>query len=187
MKKLLISFSVSIIAVVIACQSAKQSIDNSMLRPGDEIHGMTLSTGAAKAPPLAAFCSAAQEDQYITKTDCHIPSKLSEVAIGHVFNIIDIPTKLDWSEFTWKLTVDEKPVDLARFGTYDFAMPTLSTRPSPVREIFKIFTAWDVVLSNLKPGVHTMQGLAQSETDTYTWFVNLTIEASDTADSGPIP
>jgi hypothetical protein len=183
-KTLLLIFSLWITAVVIACQPANQSTDNSMLQPGDEIDGMVITTGAAKAPPLGAFCSVAQDDEHVMKADCRIPPQLSEVAIGHIFHIAEIPINLDWSKFTWKLTVDEQPVDLARFGNYDLAMPTRSTSPSPIRETFEIFTAWDVVLTHLKPGRHTVQGLANSETDTYTWIVSLVIEAPHTSNFG---
>jgi hypothetical protein len=187
-KILLLSFNALIIVVVIACQSVEQSFGNLMLRPGDEIDGMTLTTGAVKAPPLWAFCSAAQADQHVTKTNCYIPPTVSKVAIGYVFNIVDeFPTKSEWSEFAWKLSVDEQDVDLASFGTYDFSVPSMLSSPSPIRKVFKTFTAWDVVLMNLKPGVHTVYGLAQSETDTYTWSINLTIETSDVTDFESIP
>jgi hypothetical protein len=187
MKKiLLLIFNLSITVVVIACQFVERSTGNSMLQPGDEIDGMVIATGAATAPPLWAFCSVAQKEEHVMKSDCRIPPNLAEVAIGHIFNIAEIPTTLNWSEFTWKLTLDEQPIDLARFGTYEVAMPTRSMSPSPLRETFNLFTAWDVVLSNLKPGTHTVQGLAHSETDTYTWIVNLVIEASHTSDVGSV-
>lgn len=178
-----------LVLILTACQAAEHSLDSKMFKPGDTIDGMSLTTGAGDAPPLWAFCSPAEENPYITKTDCRIPPMLSKVAIGHVFNIISdqIPTQLDGSEFIWKLSVDEHPIDLANFGIYHFAMPTTSSTPFPVREVFKTFTAWDVVLTNLKPGAHTLNGVAQSETEIYTWIVNLIIEAPYASDFGAKP
>jgi hypothetical protein len=174
--------------ILTACQAAKQPLDTKMFKPGDTIDGMSLTTGAADTPPLWAFCSPAQEDQHVMKTDCRIPPMISEVAIGQAFNIVtEIPTTLDWSQFTWKLSVDEQPIDLANFGIYHFAMPTTSSTPFPVREVFKTFTAWDIVLTNLKPGAHTLNGVAQSETEIYTWIVNLIIEAPYASDFGAKP
>ena len=104
MKKiLLLIFNLSITVVVTACQPVEQSFGNSMLKPGDEIDGMVITTGAAKAPLLGAFCTAAQEEEHVMKADCRVPPKLSEVAIGHIFHLAEIPTNLDWSKFTWKL------------------------------------------------------------------------------------
>lgn len=178
----IVKVSWQVIAAVVglaAClgQKATQFHPNSMLRPGDQIDGMILTTGAADAPPLWAFCSPTPENQHVTKTECRIPPTLTKVAIGHVLNIVSEDSdKLNWSEFSWKLFVDGQPIDLNSFGTYDFAMPTMPSSPSPIREVFTMFTAWDVVLTNLKPGLHTVYGLAQSETDPYSWAANLLIE-----------
>jgi len=183
----MIALLIAAIVGLAAClgQEATQFHPNSILRPGDQIDGMILTTGAADVPPLWFFCSPTQENQHVTKTDCRVPPMLSKVAIGHVFSIAnEYPAKLDWSDFTWELLVDEQAIELTSFGTYDFVMPTMSPSPSPVREVFKTFTAWDVVLTNLKPGAHTVHGVAQSETDKYTWMVNLIIEAPNASDSG---
>jgi hypothetical protein len=168
-----------VVAWMVACldQSGTQIPSNPALKPGDQIDGMILTTGAADAPPLWAFCSPTSENQHVTKTECRIPPMLTKVAIGHALNMVsEVSDKLNESEFIWKLSVDGQSIDLARFGTYDFVIPTMPPSPSPIREVFKKFTAWDVVLANLKPGVHTVHGLAQSETDTYGWIANLNIE-----------
>ena len=186
-KVLLLSFNV-LLAVLIACQPVGQSMVTSMLKPGDEIDSMVITTGSAKAPPLWAFCSLIQQRGNAITSHCNVPPMLPTLAIGHVFMVADEAlTDLDWSEFTWKLLVDEQPIDLDRFGTYHFTMPTMSANPSPVREVFKTITAWDVVLTNLNPGAHMVQGLAQCETDTYTWIVNLRIEAPYAFDFGSTP
>jgi hypothetical protein len=83
---------------------------------------------------------------------------------------------LDWSEFTWELSIDGWSLDLDTFGMYDYVMPTLSHPPCPVREVFAKFTTWDVVLTDLKPGTYALHGQAHAGTDTYTWIINLIIE-----------
>jgi hypothetical protein len=140
---------------------------------------MSLTTGAKDAPPLWAFCSPAQYSSNTTTASCAVPM-LPKLAIGHILMPGDDPlTMLDWSEITWALTIDDQPVDLKSFGTYSFVMPAMSHSPSPVREVFVQYTAWDIVLTNLIPGEHTIHGVAQMGTDSYTWVINLTIEAED--------
>ena len=40
------------------------------------------------------------------------------------------------------------------------------------------FTAWDVVLTNLQPGEHTIEGRVRADAEEYSWKVNLVIEDS---------
>jgi hypothetical protein len=37
---------------------------------------------------------------------------------------------------------------------------------------------WDVVLANPTPGMHSLQGRAYTEADTYHWVVNFIVDAS---------
>ena len=165
-----------------ACQAAGQPLSAAMFRPGDTIDGMSLGTGAADAPPLWAFCSGSQESNHIKTFNCRAPM-LSTLAIGNIFILADgALANLDWSELVWELSIDDRAVDLESFGTFDYVMPGMSQSPSPIREVFMKATAWNIVLTNLNPGEHTLRFLAQSETDSYTWFVNLVIEAADGAD-----
>ena len=170
---------VGLLFVLTACQSTGQSQRSAMFQPGDTIDGMSLTTGAKAAPPLWAFCSPAQYVGNTTTSDCSVPL-IPKLAIGHILMPGDDPlTRLDWSEISWELTIDNQPIDLKSFGTCDFAMPAMSHNPSPVREVFVKFTAWDVVLTNLKPGKHIIQGLAQMGNQNYIWVIHLTIGASD--------
>ena len=177
MKKMwLVSFNL-LIVIVVACQPVRQVTENSMLKPGDEIGGMVITTGANKVLPLWAFCSAALENNHSISTDCLVPP-LSKLAIGHTFGVADpVLQTLDWSVLTWELYLDEQPIDLNAFGSYDFVIPDMAPRPSPIREVFRQMKAWDVVLINPTPGPHTLRGIASVETDLYRWLVNFTIEA----------
>lgn len=80
---LLLGFNV-LLAVVIACQPVEQSTDNSILKPGDEINGMVITTGAAKVPPLWAFCPPAPVNDSVMVVDCQVPS-MPRLAVGHTF------------------------------------------------------------------------------------------------------
>lgn len=158
-----------------------------LLRAGDSIDGMTLSQGAGEARPLWAFCSNSPEGKGSYILDCRAPA-LPALGIGNIFLHTDEGiTNLDWSDLVWELSIDAQDVDLESFGTFDYVRPSLSKNPSPVREVFKRGTAWDIVLTDLTPGHHTLWFVAQSKIESYTWFVNLDIEAVDGMDYGSIP
>lgn len=170
-----------------ACQAAGQPLSAEMSKPGDTINGLSLTTGAAEVPPLWAFCSGSQESSHIKTFNCRAPM-LPALAIGNIFILADQAlTDLDWSELVWELSIDDRAVDLESFGTFDYVIPSMSQSPSPVREVFQKATAWNVVLTNLNPGEHTLRFLAQSETDSYAWFVNLVIEPADAVDISSVP
>jgi hypothetical protein len=152
-----------------------QSSGSPMLRPGDTIDEMVITTGAAEASPLWVYCSAPLESTQVTTVDCDIP-QLPKLAIGYIFGLNEEDLQsLDWATKAWKLYVDDHPIDLGAFGTYDFAVPGLANHPSQVREVFRKMTVWDIVLENPKPGRYTLRGLTQVRANTYTWLVNLTV------------
>jgi len=170
-----------------ACQAAGQPLSAAMSQPGDVINGMSLTTGAPDAPPLWAFCSGSQESSHIQTFNCRAPV-LPTLAIGHIFLLADEAlVNQDWSELVWELSIDGRAVDLEKFGTFEYVMPTMAQSPSPIREVFKKGIAWNIVLTNLSPGEHTLRFLAQSETDSYTWFVNLVIEGEVGVDISSVP
>lgn len=178
---------VGLLLMLTACQAAAQPLSAAMFRPGDTINGMGLTTGAADAPPLWAFCSESQENTLVKTFHCRTPL-LSTLAIGHIFLFADEAlTNLNWSDLVWELSIDDQAIDLESFGTFDYVMPGMSQGPSPVREVFMKATAWNIVLTNLNPGEHTLRFLAQSETESYAWFVNLVIEPADQVDISAIP
>lgn len=175
-KVLLLSFNL-LVAVLIACQPVGQSTGPQMLKSGDEIDGMVITTGTSEAPPLGAFCSPALENDGTTTMDCQVPP-LPKLAIGHTFGLADQALQtLDWSALTWELYLDGHPLDLESFGIHNYVMPDLAPHPSPIREVFRQMRAWDVVLVDPTPGAHTLHGMAGAEADTYSWIVNFTVEA----------
>jgi hypothetical protein len=178
---------VAMLFLLAACQAAGQPLSAAMVKSGDAINGMNLTTGAVDAPPLWAFCSNSQEANHIKTFNCRAPV-LPALAIGHIFLLADeVLANTDWSDLVWELSMDDQAVDLESFGTFDYVMPSMSKSPSSVQEVFKKATAWNIVLTNLNPGEHTLRFLAQSETDSYTWFVNLVIEATDEVEISAVP
>ena len=86
-----------------------------MLKSGDEIDGMVITTGTSEAPPLWVFCSPALENYGTTTMDCQVPP-LPKLAIGHTFGLADQALQtLDWSALTWELYLDGHPLDLESF------------------------------------------------------------------------
>lgn len=178
-------FYFGLVLGLIACQPAGPMVET--LQPGDTLDGMNLTTGAGDAAPLWTFCSQAQYAGNTTVSDCSVPV-VPRLAIGHILlPDDDTLTRLDWSQISWELTLDGQPVDLESFGTYDFVMPAMSHDPSPVREVFVQFTAWDVVLTNLSPGEHKIHGVARMGTDSYAWMKRLTIQTSDGFTTSSVP
>jgi hypothetical protein len=138
---------VGLLFLLTACQVALQPTNGAMLEPGGVINGMSLTTGGKDALPLWAFCSPAQYVGNSTTSNCKVPV-VPQLAIGQVLMPgADTRTGLDWSAINWDLRLDGQSIDLKSFGTFDFVMPALSYDPSPVREVFVKFTAWDVVLT----------------------------------------
>ena len=169
-------FARLVIAFVLAfLQTDTAAAHTSMITVGDEIDGMTLTTGAADARPLWVFCSS-EVDENVTTANCQVP-QISRLAIGHVFmEREDVFDSTEWSDLQWELYLDDQYINLAQFGTYDYVLPSMAPNPSLVREVFMKFTAWDIVLTNLQPGAHTIEGRVFSGAEEYSWVVNLVIE-----------
>ena len=165
-----------ILSFLFAAFQPSADISNApMLSLGEKINGMTLANGAADASPLWAFCSS-EVSNNITTANCRVP-QMSKLAIGHVFLATEEAfAETEWSALTWELSIDDQPVNLDDFGTYDYVLPTMAPNPSLVREVFMKFTAWDVVLTDLQSGAHSLRGSVRDENDAYSWVVNIVIE-----------
>ena len=109
--------------------------------------------------------------------DCRVPA-LASPRIGNLLLYANeaIPN-LGWSDLVWELSIDGKAVDLKPFETVDYVVPSMSKiLSSPVLETFKRDRGWNIILTDLKPGHHTLWVVAESKSESYTWFVNLDIE-----------
>lgn len=173
--------------VLTACQAAGQPLSAAMVGSGSQINGISLTKGAADAPSLWSFCSSAEKSNGVQTLDCHAPL-LPSLAIGHVFLLADQTLKnLDASQLNWELSIDDQAIDLESFGTFDYVVPSMGKSPSPVREVFRKVTAWNIVMTNLNPGEHTLRFEAKDHADQYTWLVHLVIERVDGTNISTIP
>lgn len=148
-----------------------------LLRPGETIDSMVVTTGVKDAAPFWFFCSSTRENDYSIRVDCGELSHAS-LAIGHTFGIMDVVLQyIDWEAFTWEMSLDGHPIDLQAFGVYDIVRPDLAPSPSPVREVFKRVRLWDVVLVDPTSGMHRLEGQARSPDGAaiYTWVVDFTV------------
>jgi hypothetical protein len=149
----------------------------SILSLGDTIDGMTLSKDADAAHSLWVFCFNSPEGKGSYLLDCRVPA-LASLRIGNLpLYANEAFPNVDWSDLVWELSIDGQAVDLEPFGTFDYVVPGMSQLlSSPVMETFKRDTGWSIVLTDVKPGHHTLWFVAQNSLETYTWFVNLDIE-----------
>jgi hypothetical protein len=146
------------------------------LRPGGTIGDMVITNGVQNAIPLWAFCLSAKEDDRSIRVDCEeLPS--ASLAVGHTFGVMDlIPESADWEDLTWEMSVDGHTIDLDAFGVYDLGYPALASRPSSIREVFMRLRLWDVVLANITPGMHRLQGQAlPPDGEAYRWVVHFSV------------
>lgn len=146
-----------------------------MLKPGDVIVDMVITTGVENAFPLWAVCAPKKVDDRSIIADCGDLS-YDNLAIGHTLGVMDLvdPT-IDWEELNWEMSLDGHPIDLQAFGVYDFVHPDFPSKP--LGEVFRILRVWDVVLENPTPGMHRIDGQVQDGDATYTWAINFTIPA----------
>lgn len=179
--------SAGLVLLLAACQATGQSSSAAMVKSGDDISGISLKTGAADAPPLWAYCSPSQENTPIRTFHCRA-SVWQTLAVGHLFLLADEAlSNLGGAELVWELSIDDYVVDLESFGTFDYVMPAMPASPSPVREVFARVTDWNLVMTNLNPGEHTLHFRAQDGTDQYHWLVNLVVEPADGTDISSVP
>jgi hypothetical protein len=162
----------------------------SLLSLGDNINGMTLSKGADDAHSLWAFwafCFNSPEGEGSYILDCRVPA-LASPRIGNLLLYANEAIPMDWSDLVWELSIDGQAVDLEPFETFDYVAPSMSKiLSSPVLETFKRGTGWNIVLTDLKPGHHTLWLVAESKMGSYTWFVNLDIEPVGETNISSIP
>lgn len=182
MKKLsrILIVALAISAFLLACSPRGTIADlpgrqrsNPMLQPGDMIGDMLVTTGVEQALPLWNICSSTAQTEYAIHMNCgELPS--ANIAIGYPFGVGDF---MNWDAFHWELSVDGHLLNLQAFGVQDLTYWDLAPHPSPVREVFRWYRLWSVVLADPTPGNHEVQGKAWSDDGevTYTWVVDFTV------------
>ncbi len=178
---------IGLLVLLTACQASGQPLSAAMSEPKDTNSSMHLTTGAADAAPLWAYCSPSQENTQIRTFHCRAPV-WQTLAIGHLFLLTDQALlNRDGAELVWELAIDDYVVDLESFGTFDYVMPAMPASPSPIREVFARVTDWNLVMTNLNPGEHTLHFRAQDDTAQYHWLVNLVVEPVEDTDISSVP
>lgn len=178
---------IGLLVLLTACQASGQPLSAAMSEPKDAINGMRLTTGAVDAAPLWAHCSPSQENTHIRTFHCRAPV-WQTLAIGHLFLLTDQALwNRDEAELVWELAIDDHVIDLESFGTFDYVMPAMPASPSPIREVFAHVTDWNLVMTNLNPGEHTLHFRAQNDTAQYHWLVNLVVEPVEDTDISSVP
>lgn len=177
----------ALLVTLTACQAAGQPLSAAMSGPSDTLNGLNLTTGAAEAPPLWAYCSPSQENTHIRTFHCQAPV-WQTLAVGHLFLLADSALlNARSADLKWELSIDDYLVDLESFGTFDYVMPAMPASPSLIREVFARVTDWNLVMTNLNPGEHTLSFRAQSGSESYMWLVHLLIEPTDSTDISAAP
>lgn len=118
-------------------QTAGRPMAYTVLKPGEKIGDMVITSDVKRAFPLWSFCLPIRESDHLITIGCSEVS-FDTLAIGHTFGVMDlVPAHVQWEELNWRLAVDGWAVDLEAFGTYDFVHPDLTSNSSPVREVFR--------------------------------------------------
>lgn len=177
----------TLLVVLTACQSKGQPLSAAISEPVETLNGLSLATGAVDAAPLWAYCSPSQENTHIRTFNCRAPV-WQTLAVGNLFLLTDAALlNRNGAELVWELSIDDYVVDLESFGTFDYVMPAMPASPSPVREVFARVTDWNLVMTNLNPGEHTLSFRAQNKTESYMWLVQLVVEPADDVDISAAP
>ena len=77
-------------------------LTESLLKPGEKIDDMVITTGVENAYPLSAFCKPVKENDQAIRAECGEPSICANLAIGNTFAGTDrIPPFINWKEMIW--------------------------------------------------------------------------------------
>ena len=148
----------------------------SILEPGSQIDEMIITTGVDDAIPLWAICSRSLETEHHIQVAC-LDAAYPRLAIGSTFGLLDkIPESVYWSDLTWEMYLDDRPINLSAFETQDIVYPGFLPKPFPYQEAFMRMKVWDVVLENPSPGGHVLRGSAATNDEEYSWEVSFIVE-----------
>ena len=154
---------------------SKRDLAYPRLKPGEKIGEMIITTGAEDAFPLWSICGPIRVTGNSIKADCGELSH-EKLVIGHTLGVMDlVAPSIEWEDLNWEISVNGHPIDLAAFGVYDFVQIFHPSHSG--REVFRVSKVWNIVLVNPAPGMHRLQGQAQSQdgAETYTWVVDFTV------------
>jgi hypothetical protein len=146
-----------------------------ILKQGDDLNGMLVTSDTQDALPLEAFCTFELEEEMTNTIDCQVPP-LSKLEIGHMIGLKSAAFQsLDSSKLVWRVYLDGYLLDLDTFEEQSYVEPVTISSPSPVREGFKHGKTWDIVLINPTFGLHTLLCTVKADSVAYDWAVNFMI------------
>ncbi len=149
-----------------------------ILKEGDHLNGMVVTSGTTDAVPLEAFCMFNLDEDLTNTIDCQVPP-LPKLAIGHLIGLTGgALQELDWSELDWQIYLDGYLLDMDTFDKQAYVEPVILSSPSPVREVFMQRKTWDIVLLNPGFGLHTLLCTVKDDSVVYNWVVNFMIRST---------
>jgi hypothetical protein len=149
-----------------------------ILKEGDQLNGMVVTSGTADATRLEYFCTFEVDEEVTTSIDCQVPP-VQKLAIGHLVGVTGgALQELDWSEIDWQVYLDGYLLDLDTFDDQSYVEPVILSSPSPIREVFKQRHTWDIMLINPGFGLHTLRCTTKTKAVVYNWVVNFMINST---------
>ncbi len=156
---------------------------NGMIRPGGRLDDMVLTTAPRdnfvefrERSDIFNTCDPIVGESGTYTRECDVPSML-ELFIGYG-DSAPAADALDakWSKTTWQLILDDRQVDLSRFGTADV------NGPARMR-------LWNVVLTHPSPGEHVLRYVRtfEGKSTAVTWRFTVLAPAADRVPEGTSP
>lgn len=159
----LVTAVIALLVVPLGCGGDEES---GPIRPGDDVGGMVLTTGTPGERDIFEFCDPIVIEPGIYERQCAVPA-LPRVGLGHGFLA---PSRRElareWNAKSWKMTLDGRRIDLKAFGV----LPDRRlVEPGAGGLVW--LRQWNVVLTDPKPGSHTLRYVARYSGGTWdtTW------------------
>jgi hydroxylamine reductase (hybrid-cluster protein) len=142
-KKLIFVFVIFMIAVMSSCAQAQ---DDGTIDPGDKIGSFLIATGVDEELvymwDLENLIRQGEEEIYSVE----IPVGTKMNVSSAIYNTVGSSLDEKWKEHTYKMFINDRPVNLEAFGPID-------TTESPVGAM----RAWNVVITTTEPGEITVR------------------------------
>lgn len=167
MKKL-VYLTISVLCAIIlgACVKATPKASEEMINPGDKI-GDFLITQGEKGNVTYTWdldcVKQGEEEKYSCKSTVGTKVNVS-MGVYATFSGKDLDTL--WSEHTYKMSINDRPVNLDAFGSIDVLHP----RAGPMRH-------WNVVIVTDKPGEITLHDSGEVKGDPFESTMTYTFSA----------
>jgi hypothetical protein len=154
-----------IILSLVACSPSREE----PIRPGDEVGGFLVTTGEADefVDFLLLFDQICERDG--AEVDCTaVPgTTFSASYLFYGDTVADLDAM--WSAAGYEIYIEDRPVDLASFGTVDFDHPDTGR---PMR-------AWNVVVEAAEPAGIVIRHLGVAEGEPFDDTMTLTVQAAN--------